>query len=73
MASRSWSPDVVQRQHGAPAGIVARLLASFGLTVVDVGAEDAEIAADLWRQSAAGHGASRKGARQSGASKSGAK
>jgi len=32
---------------GQPA---ARLLASFGLTVIDVGAADAEVAADLWRQ-----------------------
>ena len=38
------------RQHGAPAAVVARLLASFGLTVVNVTAEDAEVAADLWRQ-----------------------
>ena len=51
IGAANWS-EVLQktRQHGAPAGIVARLLASFGLTVVDVGAEDAEIAADLWRQ-----------------------
>ena len=50
IGAANWS-EVLQkaRQHGAPAGIVARLLASFGLTVVDVGAEDAEIAADLWR------------------------
>jgi hypothetical protein len=33
------------RQHGAPAGVVARLLASYGLTVVDVTRADAEIAA----------------------------
>jgi ribonuclease VapC len=37
------------RRHGAPAEIVARLLASFGLTVVDVTATDAQIAAELWR------------------------
>jgi len=50
IGAANWS-EVLQktRQHGAPAGIVARLLGSFGLTVVDVGAEDAEIAADLWR------------------------
>jgi ribonuclease VapC len=46
----SWS-EVLQkaRQHGAPGGVVARLLASFGLTVVDVTRADAEIASDLWR------------------------
>lgn len=38
------------RQHGAPAGVVARLLASFGLTVVDVTRAHAEIAADLWQR-----------------------
>ena len=50
IGAANWS-EVLQktRQHGASSGIVARLLASFGLTVVDVGAEDAEIAADLWR------------------------
>lgn len=50
IGAANWS-EVLQktRQHGAPAGIVARLLASFGLTVVDVTAADAEIAADLWR------------------------
>ena len=37
------------RRHGAPAGVVGRLLASFGLTVANVTAADAEIAADLWR------------------------
>jgi ribonuclease VapC len=50
ISAANWS-EVLQktRQHGAPAGIVARLLASFGLTVADVGAADAEIAANLWR------------------------
>lgn len=50
IGAANWS-EVLQkvRQHGAPAGIVARLLSSFGLTVVDVTAVDAEIAADLWR------------------------
>jgi len=45
----NWS-EVLQksRQHGAPAGLVARLLTSFGLAVVDVTAADAEQAADLW-------------------------
>jgi len=51
IGAANWS-EVLQktRQHGAPAGIVGRLLASFGLTVIDVGAADAEVAADLWRQ-----------------------
>lgn len=49
IGSANWS-EVLQkvRQHGAPAGVVARLLASFGLTVVDVTRADAEIAGDLW-------------------------
>ena len=51
IGAANWS-EVLQktRQHGAPAGMVGRLLASFGLTVIDVGAADAEVAADLWRQ-----------------------
>ena len=51
IGAANWS-EVLQktRQHGAPAAIVGRLLASFGLTVADVSAADAEIAADLWRQ-----------------------
>jgi ribonuclease VapC len=51
MGAANWS-EVLQkvRQHGAPAAIVARLLASFGLTVVEVTRADAEIAADLWRK-----------------------
>ena len=50
IGAANWS-EVLQktRQHGAPPGIVGRLLASFGLRVVDVTAEDAERAADLWR------------------------
>lgn len=50
IGAANWS-EVLQkaRQHGAPADIVARLLASFGLTVADVTSADAEIAADLWR------------------------
>lgn len=45
----NWS-EVLQkaRQHGAQLGLVARLLTSFGLQVVDVTPEDAERAADLW-------------------------
>lgn len=51
IGAANWS-EVLQkvRQHGAPAGVVARLLASFGLAVVDVTREDAEIAADLWQR-----------------------
>lgn len=51
IGTANWS-EVLQkvRQHGAPAGVVARLLASFGLTVVDVTRADAEFAADLWEQ-----------------------
>jgi PIN domain nuclease of toxin-antitoxin system len=49
IGAANWS-EVLQkvRQHGAPAGVVARLLASFGLTVVDVTRADGELAADLW-------------------------
>ena len=49
-----WS-EVLQkaRQHGAPAGMVARLLATFGLRVEDVTANDAEQAAELWRTGSA--------------------
>ena len=51
IGASNWS-EVLQkaRQHGAHAGIVGRLLASFGLTVAPVTARDAEIAADLWRR-----------------------
>ena len=54
IGAANWS-EVLQktRQHGAPAGIVGRLLASFGLTVVEVSPADAEIAADLWRHGTA--------------------
>ncbi|MBA2632674.1 MAG: type II toxin-antitoxin system VapC family toxin [Chloroflexi bacterium] len=54
IGAANWA-EVLQktRQHGAPPGIVGRLLASFGLTVVDVKVADAEIAADLWRQGTA--------------------
>lgn len=49
IGAANWS-EVLQkaRQHGAQAGMVARLLTSFGLRVADVTAEDAERAADLW-------------------------
>ena len=51
IGAANWS-EVLQkvRQHGAPAGVVARLLASFGLTVVDVTRADGEVAADLWQR-----------------------
>ncbi len=51
IGAANWS-EVLQkvRQHGASAGVVARLLASFGLTVVDVTRADGEIAADLWER-----------------------
>ena len=50
IGAANWS-EVLQkaRQHGVRAGVVARLLASFGLQVVDVTADDAQIAAELWR------------------------
>lgn len=49
IGAANWS-EVLQktRQHGAQPGLVARLLTSFGLQVVDVTADDAERAADLW-------------------------
>jgi PIN domain nuclease of toxin-antitoxin system len=48
IGAANWS-EVLQkaRQHGAAPGLVARLLTSFGLRVVDVTAEDGERAADL--------------------------
>ena len=51
IGAANWS-EVLQkaRQHGAESGPVARLLSSFGLTVVDVTAADAERAAELWRE-----------------------
>jgi PIN domain nuclease of toxin-antitoxin system len=50
IGAANWS-EVLQkaRQHGAPAGIVGALLATFGLRVVDVTAADAERAAELWQ------------------------
>lgn len=50
IGAANWS-EVLQksRQHGAQPGLVARLLASFGLRVENVTAEDAERAAELWR------------------------
>lgn len=49
IGAANWS-EVLQkaRQHGAQPGLVARLLTSFGLHVVDVTPEDGERAADLW-------------------------
>ena len=51
IGAANWA-EVLQkaRQHGAPAGIVAQLLVSFGLSVVDVTREDAETAAGLWTE-----------------------
>jgi PIN domain nuclease of toxin-antitoxin system len=51
IGAANWA-EVLQkvRHHGAPAGVVARLLASFGLAVVDVTSADGEIAADLWQR-----------------------
>lgn len=50
IGAANWS-EVLQkaRQHGAEPDQVARLLISFGLQVVDVMAEDAAVAASLWR------------------------
>jgi PIN domain nuclease of toxin-antitoxin system len=49
IGAANWS-EVLQkaRQHGAQAGLVARLLTSYGLRVADVTLEDAERAAGLW-------------------------
>lgn len=54
IGAANWA-EVLQkaRQHGAAADVVARLLASFGLTVVEVTRADAEIAADLWQRGTA--------------------
>ena len=54
IGAANWS-EVLQksRQHGAQTGLVARLLTSFGLQVVDVTAEDAERAAALWKAGSA--------------------
>jgi ribonuclease VapC len=51
IGAANWS-EVLQKasQHGAPAEIVGRLLASFGLNVVEVTRDDAELAASLWRR-----------------------
>jgi ribonuclease VapC len=50
IGAANWS-EVLQKsmQHGAPAGLVARLVTSFGLQVTDVTEADAERAADLWK------------------------
>lgn len=51
IGAANWS-EVLQksRQHGVEAEPVARLLASFGLDVADVTANDAERAAVLWQK-----------------------
>lgn len=50
IGAANWS-EVLQkaRQNGAPLEVVARLLTSFGLAVVDVTEADAQSAANLWR------------------------
>lgn len=50
IGAANWS-EVLQksRQHGVDPGIVAPLLASFGLRVAEVNQADAEVAAGLWR------------------------
>ena len=50
IGAANWS-EVLQKasQHGLGPAVVARLLATFGLRVADVTAEDGERAADLWR------------------------
>jgi PIN domain nuclease of toxin-antitoxin system len=49
IGAANWS-EVLQkaRQHGASTEVVGRLLASFGLTVVEVTPQDARTAAELW-------------------------
>ena len=49
IGAANWS-EVLQksRQHGVAPELVARLLASFGLSVADVTRVDGEAAADLW-------------------------
>jgi ribonuclease VapC len=49
IGAANWS-EILQkaRQHGVSPGLVARLLTSFGLSVADVTADDAERAAELW-------------------------
>lgn len=51
IGAANWS-EVLQksRQHGAPPELVGRLLASFGLRVVEVSRADGETAAQLWRR-----------------------
>jgi PIN domain nuclease of toxin-antitoxin system len=53
IGAANWA-EVMQkaRQHGQPAEVVGRLLASFGLDIVDVTREDGERAAELWRAGA---------------------
>ena len=51
IGAANWS-EVLQkaRQYGIPPEVVARLLASFGLSVADVTAADGERAAQLWQR-----------------------
>lgn len=54
IGAANWS-EVLQkaRQHGQQPGLVARLLTSFGLSVVEVTAEDGEAAAAIWQTDSA--------------------
>lgn len=51
IGAANWS-EVLQkaRQHRLPVELVAALIASFGLSVVDVTRADAEAAAELWHE-----------------------
>jgi len=51
IGAANWS-EVLQKatQHGVPAELAGRLLASFGLRVSDVTRQDGEGAAALWRK-----------------------
>lgn len=51
IGAANWS-EVLQksRQHGVDAELAARLLASFGLDVIEVTKDDGERAAALWRK-----------------------
>lgn len=54
IGAANWS-EVLQksRQHGADHVLVGMLLASFGLTIAEVTAADARLAADLWQPGSA--------------------
>ena len=51
IGAANWSEELQKAtQHGVPAELVGRLLASFGLRVRDVTRQDGEGAAALWRR-----------------------